>query len=237
MVDGFASVFVVAQVERFAAAQNRGTVEQVAVGRGPDAQSENAGGAATRLDRMEHFVLVDKAVGQENGDPQVAGGGRLLQCFDDPFRHLGAAASTHVVDEGQRSRQMLATVGERTLEEGRRVAREANDVEAVTSAHASQDAPHRLLALLHGEAAHRPGGVGDDDDLAGRDLRGRHVALRLHDQGKETAPIIEVRDESHLRRNARHLIAKNEVFVGHRVCGGQLDARLARCFLPDAQGM
>ena len=139
------------------------------VGRGADADHEDARAPAHGADRLEQLLLVaDLAVGEEDHLADVVGVAAAPVGQRRPHRrhHLGAAAGLERRHERLGLRDMLGVGRDRVGEQHVHGVVEADDVETVGRREPAERIEQARLGLHDRRAAHGAGIVDDEHDLA-----------------------------------------------------------------------
>ena len=166
---------------------------QEGVGRGADADHEDARAPAHGADRLEQLLLVaDLAVGEEDDLAQVVGvaAAYVRQRGAHRRHHLGAAAGLQRRHEGLGPRDVPGVGRDRVGEEHVHGVVEADDVEAVGRRQPAERIDQARLGLHDRGAAHGAGIVDDEHDLA----RAPFFARCHHGRRHEREQVVGVAD-------------------------------------------
>jgi len=153
----------------------------------------------------------------------------LLQCLDDPFA-ISVPRFPHLVDKGERSRQMPPVYAS-----GRSRESPVSPEKRTMLNRSLLRIPFRMRRIaccsFLWETRSLNRSCRDDDDLAGMILQSS-CALRLYEQSEEP-PDHELRYDGNLRGVAGHLVAEHKVLLG-TVSAGDSSMRLCSALPPDA---
>ncbi len=163
-----------------AASQFRRAAHQVGVGRGADADHEDARAAAPRRDGVEQLPLVaDFAVGEEDDLAQApVARMAVVQRRLQGGQHFRAAGGLQPGDILARGGDVRRIGRDAVVEQFRQRVVEADDVETVAGLEMRQGIIEAGAGLLDGSAAHGAGIVDHEHDLAVLLLRGGHGGRR-----------------------------------------------------------
>jgi len=195
-IDHVGGTVVQADVGHGAFAEFGQAVQQVAIDRGADAETEYAAGAEAFVHFGENLGLVaDVSVRHEADQSEPAGIVTKIQSGFDALDHHGPTAAAKAVHVFEALANIFWGGSQRTGAELRGIVGKANDLKGVVGLEFSQGSADGVFGLGEGFAAHTAGTVQYEDHFHRAPLEVPEAFGWIQHQGEEAAPFVMMGDQ------------------------------------------